>query len=60
MKGRCETCKNPLTWESQRKQYMRLIKRGWSEDRAKAAMPKCQKCVTRMLRSACPTPGDGG
>jgi hypothetical protein len=48
-KKSCKECKNALTWAEQRKQFGRLIKEGKSPEEAKAAMPRCQKCVTRLL-----------
>lgn len=48
------TCKRwgySMTWEAQRRQYGRLARLGWSKDRIKQALPRCQTCVTYMLRN---------
>ena len=54
---RCRGCGNPITWADQRRQYGRLLRRGLSTEEAKAALPRCQKCVTRWLRDRDPVPG---
>lgn len=45
-----------MTWAAQRVQYGLLLKRGYSKDEAKAAMPRCQKCMTRRLAESIPGP----
>lgn len=47
--SRCLGCDYRMTWAARRRQYGRLLRRGFSADQAKAAMPRCQKCVTRWL-----------
>ena len=47
----CRDCRNPMTWAAQRVQYGRLIRRGLPPAQIKAILPRCQKCVTRWLRS---------
>lgn len=52
---RCKDCINPhsrLTWAEQRKQYGRCLKHGLTPAEAKAAMPLCQKCCTKFLRTS--------
>ena len=48
-KTRCKGCNYPITWAEQRRQYGRLLKRGLATDQAKAAAPRCQKCMTKYL-----------
>jgi hypothetical protein len=51
MKDRCISCDKHMTWADQRVQYGRLRRRGLPDTQAKAAMPCCQKCVTRRLHN---------
>jgi hypothetical protein len=39
-----------VTWEQQRRQFGRLIRRGFTAEQAKKILPRCQKCVTTYLR----------
>ena len=47
---RCKACNRLLTWAEQRRQYGRCLKHGLSEVGAKAASPRCGKCMTKHLR----------
>jgi hypothetical protein len=47
---KCRDCCNPMTWSAQRRQFARLVHRGVTLDEAKQLMPRCQKCVTQLLR----------
>lgn len=47
----CMDCRNRMTWAQQRVQYGRLKKRGVSEAHIKAALPRCQKCITIWVRN---------
>ena len=49
-KKRCRDCQWPITWAEQRKQWERCLRRGLSKPAAKAALPRCQKCLTRHLK----------
>jgi hypothetical protein len=53
---RCRDCRYLMTWAEQRKQYGRLMRRG--VDNIKAAQPRCQKCMTKYLRTHGPTKND--
>lgn len=46
----CLRCKYPMTWEAQRRQFGRLIRRGLTKEQAKEMLPRCQKCMTVYLR----------
>ena len=46
----CLRCGYRVTWAEQRRQYGRLIRRGKSDEEAKALMPRCQKCTTAALK----------
>ena len=48
----CVGCGCSLTWAQQRKQYGRLRKMGYDHDQASYAMPRCQKCTTKWLRTS--------
>ena len=48
--NRCLSCGYPQTWATQRHQFGRLLKAGFSRERAKAVTPRCQKCATVLLR----------
>src|SRR5690348_4640516 len=47
--GRCLSCGIPITWAEQRRQFGRLVKVGANPQTAKAAMPRCYRCVTSLL-----------
>jgi hypothetical protein len=48
---KCLDCKLPkLTWADQRGQFGRAIRHGLTADEAKALMPRCQKCLTMVLK----------
>jgi len=47
---KCLGCGFPQKWAEQMKQFWRARKRGLSEDQAKDACPRCQKCMTIYLR----------
>ena len=49
MKDRCKDCKKEMTWASQKTQLGRLIRRGLAIEKARAILPRCQKCVTRAM-----------
>jgi hypothetical protein len=53
-KIKCLDCQNSygMTWDNQRHQFVRLIRRGLSRDEIKVIMPRCGKCVTAWLRRA--------
>lgn len=46
----CKDCQSAMTWAEQRRQFARLLSRGFSREEAKALLPRCQKCVTAALR----------
>jgi hypothetical protein len=48
----CVRCKYSITWAEQRRQFARLMHRGFTIDEAKAAMPRCQVCTTRYMKDA--------
>src|SRR4051794_37021981 len=50
----CLDCRGPMTWAGQRAQYGRALRRGLTKDQAKAATPRCQKCMTKHLASLAP------
>jgi hypothetical protein len=47
--NKCKDCKYAMTWASQRQQFGRLVKRGFSVDDTKQLMPRCQKCLTKLV-----------
>ena len=49
-RNRCLGCRCGMTWANVRVQYNRALKRGLSPNEAKAACPRCQKCMTKFLR----------
>ena len=49
--NRCRGCGYPITWEAQRRQYGRLIRRGMDPEEIKPIVPRCQKCVTQWLKT---------
>ena len=49
---RCHDCGCPITWAAQRKQYGRLMRLGFTPDQATVGMPRCQKCVTKWLKTS--------
>jgi hypothetical protein len=42
----CLRCGYPITWDDQKRQWGRLMRRGVSPEEGKALMPRCQKCNT--------------
>ena len=46
----CRACRVRLTWAACRVKYGRALRRGLSAAQAKAAGPRCQRCMTRYLR----------
>lgn len=48
---RCHRCRRWLTWTEKRRQFARLMHRGFSVAEAKQILPRCQKCITVWLRS---------
>jgi hypothetical protein len=48
-KGRCLRCNYPMTWDAQKRQYARLLKRGMTPAEIKQLLPRCQKCVTATI-----------
>jgi hypothetical protein len=50
MANKCLDCGYAITWETQRRQYGRAIRRGLTPDEAKQLMPRCQKCLTHTFR----------
>jgi len=55
----CTDCSWPITWAEQRRQFGRCLRRGLTEAEAKAASPRCQKCMTKHLRATSPESGEG-
>jgi hypothetical protein len=51
MTTRCIDCKYSVTWREQRRQFARLLRRGFTVEEAKAATPRCQVCTTRYMRN---------
>jgi hypothetical protein len=45
----CKECNCSITSAEQLTQYERLVEYGWSEQEAKAIMPRCEECVTKIL-----------
>jgi len=58
-KTKCRGCNHPITWEAQRRQYGRLVRRGFEPAEVKPILPRCQKCVTRWLRDRAAAMLDG-
>jgi hypothetical protein len=48
---KCFACGVAVTWASVKVQYGRAIKRGFSQDQAKEACPRCYRCMTKYLRN---------
>ncbi len=48
-RDRCLDCRYRMTWAAERRQYGRALRRGLTPEGAKAAMPRCQKCMTKYL-----------
>jgi hypothetical protein len=46
----CAVCSRGLTWAEQKRQYGRALRAGLASDEAKRLMPRCQKCLTDILR----------
>jgi hypothetical protein len=44
---RCKQCNTQINWDDQKRQYARLIAKGFTEAEAKEKLPLCHKCVTR-------------
>ena len=64
--SKCLRCGYSMTWESERRQYGRVIRdHGLTAEDAKAFMPRCQVCVTSLLgrkrarHSTTSAPSDG-
>jgi hypothetical protein len=47
---KCNSCGGSMTWAEQRRQYGRALRHGLTGDAAKMLMPRCQKCLTLILR----------
>jgi hypothetical protein len=48
--SKCLDCGRPVTWDEQRRQFGHAIKvYGLTQQEAKQAMPRCQKCTTTLL-----------
>ncbi|MBN2291062.1 MAG: hypothetical protein JXM70_01480 [Pirellulales bacterium] len=47
MQAQCKTCKEPMTWREQRRQYGRCVRRGMTKFEIQEALPRCQKCLTQ-------------
>ncbi len=56
-KTRCRQCGQLITWAEQRTQFGRLLRRGWTAGQAKAVLPRCQKCLTWLLRELAASEG---
>jgi hypothetical protein len=41
-----------MTWSDQRRQWGRLLRRGLTQEQARALAPRCQKCLTTALIQA--------
>jgi hypothetical protein len=50
-KNRCRDCRNRMTWAALRVQCGRCLRRGLTIEQARAAQPRCQKCMTKYLRA---------
>lgn len=50
VKSKCLRCGNLMTWADQKRQYGRLMRAGVSNDKIREVQPRCQKCVTILLR----------
>lgn len=51
-KKKCKHCGKPMTFRDQRAQFARLIHIGKTPEEIKPLLPRCQKCVTKMIESA--------
>lgn len=50
---RCQGCGKGLSWSDRCRQFARLRSKGWAADLIKetSVLPRCQKCLTKWLRS---------
>jgi hypothetical protein len=49
--NKCKVCDKQITWADQRRQFARLIERGFTNEDVKQSGPRCQKCNTVFLGS---------
>ena len=48
----CQGCGYRITWAEQRRQFGRAIQRyGVTPEDAKKLMPRCEKCLTKIVRA---------
>ncbi len=45
---RCRDCSRRMSWAECRVQYGRLLRHGLTGSEASEALPRCQKCVTKL------------
>jgi hypothetical protein len=46
----CNGCSRLMTWDDHKKQFRRLLMRhGFTKEKVKEVMPKCEKCMTAYL-----------
>lgn len=48
-KSRCQSCKMPVTWMEQKRQFARCLQKGMTAEQAQAILPRHQKCLTQFL-----------
>lgn len=46
----CLQCGYSITWATQRQQFGRLMRKGFSVEDARKLLPRCQVCLTATLR----------
>lgn len=59
---KCQDCGKRLTWDARRRQFARLVNKGWAADliRSTSVLPRCQKCLTKWLHSYVGGKGEAG
>lgn len=46
----CKGCRYAMTWADTKRQFARALSRGLTVEQAKEASPRCQKCMTSLIR----------
>lgn len=52
--NKCTSCAKSMNFMHVRKQYGRLMRRGFTTEQVKVIQPRCQKCVTVWLKGHTP------
>ena len=47
----CLDCGREVTWQERRRQFGRVMRAGLTAEEAKALTPRCQKCMTLVLKA---------